>query len=148
MLEFWILAANQERIFALFVDKVEENFPSVSSFKQLNGPPVVWMDAEMVFNAARNGVSWAQEIISETVDYLAIGIAAISVILDPQVIVLGGGVSRSADLLIEPILCRLEGVLPAPVELVVSTLGYRAAVMGAIMLVLDAATEHVALKTS
>lgn len=103
--------------------------------------------AETVFNAARAGASWAQEIINETVDYLALVIAAISVVLDPQVIVLGGGVSRSADILVEPILCRLEGVLPAPVQLVVSTLGYRAAVMGAIMLVLDTSTDHVALKT-
>ncbi|MGB9673256.1 MAG: ROK family transcriptional regulator [Anaerolineales bacterium] len=103
--------------------------------------------AETVFNAAREGAEWAQEIVSDTVDYLAMVIAAISVVLDPQVIVLGGGVSRSADILVEPILCRLEGVLPAPVQLVVSTLGYRAAVMGAIMLVLDTTTDHVAIKT-
>ena len=103
--------------------------------------------AEAVFNAARAGEAWAQEIIDETVDYLALVIAAISVVLDPQVIVLGGGVSRSADILVEPILCRLEGVLPAPVQLVVSTLGYRAAVMGAIILILDTTTDHIAIKT-
>ncbi len=105
------------------------------------------LSAETVFNAAREGEGWAQEIINETVDYLALVIAAISVVLDPQVIVLGGGVSRSADILVEPILSRLEGVLPAPVQLVVSNLGYRAAVMGAIMLILDTTTEHVAIQT-
>jgi glucokinase-like ROK family protein len=104
--------------------------------------------AEKVFSAARAGEEWAQAIVNETVDYLAMVIAAISVVLDPEVIVLGGGVSRSADILVEPILHRLEGVLPAAVQLVVSTLDYRAAVMGAIMLVLDIATQHVALKTT
>lgn len=53
VLEFWILAANQDRLFALFVDKVEENFPSLSSFEQISGPPVIWMDAEMVFSMVR-----------------------------------------------------------------------------------------------
>ena len=32
--------------------------------------------------------------------------------VDPDVILLGGGVSRSADLLIEPILARLRKVIP------------------------------------
>jgi len=106
------------------------------------------LTAEKVFDWARNGEEWAQAIVDETVDYLALIIAAISVVLDPEVIVLGGGVSRSADILVEPILNRLQGCLPAPVRLVVSDLGYRAAVMGAIMLVLDTSFEHVGLKAS
>lgn len=104
------------------------------------------LTAETVFDLARNGEAWAQTIVDETIDYLALIIAAISVVLDPEVIVLGGGVSRSADILIEPILNRLQGCLPAPVRLVVSNLGYRAAVMGAIMLVLDTSFEHVTLR--
>lgn len=106
------------------------------------------LTAEVVFDLARHGEAWAQTIVSETVDYLALIIAAISVVLDPEVIVLGGGVSRSADILVEPILNRLQGCLPAPVRLVVSNLGYRAAVMGAIMLVLDTSFEHVGIKAS
>lgn len=104
------------------------------------------LTAEMVFDMARQGEAWAQSIVDETVDYLALVIVAISVVLDPEVIVLGGGVSRSADILVEPILSRLQGCLPAPVRLVVSDLGYRAAVMGAIMLVLDTSFEYVTLK--
>lgn len=106
------------------------------------------LTAEKIFDWARNGEAWAQTIVDETVDYLALVIAAISVVLDPEVIVLGGGVSRSADILVEPILNRLQGCLPAPVRLVVSNLGYRAAVMGAIMLVLDTSFEHVTLRSS
>jgi glucokinase len=102
--------------------------------------------AEVVFKAARLGEPWARQVVAETVDYLAFTVAVISIVLDPQVIVLGGGVSRSADMLIEPILSRLEGVTPARPNLVPSSLGSRAAVFGAIMLVLDTTTDHVTVK--
>jgi predicted NBD/HSP70 family sugar kinase len=102
--------------------------------------------SEEVFCAARRGEPWAMQIVSETVDYLALAVGNLSVVLDPQVIVLGGGLARSADLLIEPILARLEGVIPVRPTLVPSNLGYRAAVLGAIMLVLDTTTDYVTIK--
>lgn len=100
------------------------------------------LTAEDVFAAVRRGEPWAQQVASETVDYLSLAIASISSLLDPEVIVLGGGVARSADLLIGPILQRLEGVVPFVPRLVASSLGRRSAVMGAIMLVLNATTER------
>lgn len=100
------------------------------------------LSAEDVFAAAQRGAPWAQQVISETVDYLSLAIASISALLDPEVIVLGGGVAHSVDLLIGPILQRLEGVVPSVPRLVASPLGRRAAVMGAIMLVLNATTER------
>ncbi|HEX7975069.1 MAG TPA: ROK family transcriptional regulator [Anaerolineales bacterium] len=103
------------------------------------------LTSEAVFNAARGGEVWAQQVLNDTVDYLAFAVATITALIDPEVIVLGGGVARSADLLIDPILRRVKGVVPSLPLLVQSTLGFRAAVMGAIMLVLDATTEHVAI---
>lgn len=102
--------------------------------------------AEEVFNAARAAEPWAQQIVEETIDYLCLAIGAVSALLDPEIIILGGGVSRSADLLIGPILQKLEGALPSSPRIVSSTLGYRAAVMGAIMLILDITTDHVSVK--
>ena len=92
--------------------------------------------AEDVFDAAREGQKWAWNLINETVDYLAVTIANLSVCFDPELIVLGGGVSRSADLLVGPILQRIEGTIPTMPRLVVSSLGLRAGVMGAITNVL------------
>jgi glucokinase len=86
-----------------------------------------------VFDAVRQGEEWAAVVLDETVDYLAQLIGAISTIFDPDVILLGGGVSRSADLLIEPICSRLEGTLLLVPKIRASQLGYRAAVMGAII---------------
>jgi glucokinase len=94
------------------------------------------LTAEDVFEAARLKQEWAWTIVNDTVDYLAIAIANLVASFDPELIVLGGGVSRSADLLIEPIMNRLSGIIPNPPKLVVSSLGLRATVMGAITNVL------------
>jgi len=100
------------------------------------------LSAEDVFDAARRGEAWATTVINETVDYLAIAIAAVSVLLDPDLIVLGGSASTSADLLVEPILRRIEGVLPVTPHLAVSSLGRRAVVLGTITAILHNTIEH------
>ncbi len=94
------------------------------------------LSAEDVFEAARKGEPWAWKIINETVDYLSLAIANLVSAFDPELIVLGGGVSRSADLLIAPILSRISGAIPNPPRLVLSNLGLQATVMGAITNVL------------
>jgi glucokinase len=103
---------------------------------QGNGAALDSLLAEDVFDAARQGQEWAWTIINESADYLAIAIANLAVSFDPELIVLGGGVSRSADMLVEPILRRITGVIPTLPRLVVSNLGLRGAVMGAITNVL------------
>jgi glucokinase len=90
------------------------------------------LTAEDVFEAAKQRQVWAVKIIDETVDYLAIAIANLAVAFDPELIILGGGVSRSAEMLVEPILHRMQGTIPMLPKLVVSDLGLRAGVMGAI----------------
>jgi glucokinase len=92
--------------------------------------------AEDVFEAYRRGEEWARPIISDTIDYLAQMVATLAVCFDPDMIVLSGGVAKSADLLVEPIYRRIEGVIPIRPRLEVSTLGHRAAIMGAIIEIL------------
>ena len=94
------------------------------------------LTAEDVFDAGRKGEPWAWTVINETVDYLTVAIANLVAFFDPELVVLGGGVSRSADMLINPILARMNGILPNPPKLVVSNLGLQATVMGAITNVL------------
>jgi glucokinase len=100
------------------------------------------LTASDVFDAARNAESWALQIVDETADYLSMVIADISTLLDPELIVLSGGVSNSTDLLIPPILDRLDGVIQHIPRLEVSTLGARATVMGAISLILHLTKEY------
>jgi predicted NBD/HSP70 family sugar kinase len=104
------------------------------------------LSAEEVFDAARNGEAWAAGVVAETVDYLALALINVTALFDPEVIILGGGVANSADMLIEPILQRIKGCTPFAPTLVASALGQRAAVMGAIMLVLTGTTDSLVLR--
>jgi len=90
------------------------------------------LTASDVFAAARKGEDWARQVVAETVDQLSITIANIASILDPELIVLGGGVSNSGDLLIPAIKERIQGVVQHLPRIEPSTLGTRATVMGAI----------------
>jgi glucokinase len=87
--------------------------------------------AEDVFAAAAEGAAWATAIIEETIDYLAVSIANIQALLDPERIILGGGIASAGDRIIPGIERRLEPVLPTVPLIVRSELGYRAGVFGA-----------------
>lgn len=91
------------------------------------------LTAEDVFDKARQMEPWALQIVDETIDLLSLAVVTLAVCYDPDLIVLGGGVARSADLLIEPIKQRVSASIPFSFNLVASKLGYRAAVMGSIV---------------
>lgn len=99
-------------------------------------PDLNHLRSDDIFLSAQRGEKWAASVINEVVDYLAIAVANLSVSFDPELIVLGGGVTNFADMLVEPILHRIEDVIPTPPKLVASSLGMRATVMGAIITVL------------
>lgn len=98
--------------------------------------------AEEVFAAARAGEAWADEIVQETIDYLALGIANINTLLDLELVVVSGGVAQQADLLIDGVYQRIAGVIPRTPNIVASTLGRSATVMGAIVLVVHATDNY------
>ena len=118
-------------------------------FEEASRPlPKDGLSSEYIFQACREAKEWAIIIVKETIDYLSMAIAALSITIDPEIIVIGGGVSNSADLLIPGILDRLDGVIPVRPNLVATDLGSRAAVMGAISLVLDMTTERIVLSSN
>jgi glucokinase len=94
------------------------------------------LSAGDVFECAKRDEKWASSIVQDVIDHLAIAIANLSVSFDPELIVLGGGLTDYAGLLVDPILQRIQGAIPTPPRLVVSNLGLRATVMGAITTVL------------
>ena len=103
--------------------------------------------SEDVFRAARAGEAWAQDVVEETIDYLALGIANINTLLDLELIVLSGGVARQSDLLIDGIYKRIHGVIPRIPRIEVSQLGRSATVMGAIVLVVHATDNYYVVRT-
>jgi len=110
------------------------------------GQPDDDITADTVFTAARMCQPWAVEVLNDTINYLTIAVSSVSTILDPEVIVLGGSMAVSSGInFIDPIKERLQGVIPVLPTIVQTQLGYRASVMGAIMSVLDATTDHLAI---
>ena len=91
--------------------------------------------AREIFDAARAGNASACEIVAQMADYLAQGAVNIANVLRPHLIVIGGGVSGSCDLLLPQInaaLCRdVYAYAYAPVKAVCAMLGNRAGLVGA-----------------
>ncbi len=61
------------------------------------------LTAEIVVDAARKGDPAACEVVDDAVTYLAMGIANIVSFLNPEVVVLGGGLFQAADVFLEPV---------------------------------------------
>jgi glucokinase len=61
------------------------------------------LSAEVVFRAAGQGDPLAGELVEETCQYLGVGLACIINTLAPELIVLGGGVSRAGETLLAPL---------------------------------------------
>jgi glucokinase len=100
------------------------------------------MTAADVFTAARGGEIWAKQVVDETADHLSVTIANIVCLLDPELIVLGGGVANSGDILIPAIRQRIHGVIPHLPRIEASTLGTRATVMGAITMTVHTTKDY------
>lgn len=59
--------------------------------------------AEVVVQAARREDPVALEVVADTVAYLSMGIANIVSILNPEVVVVGGGLFQAPDVFLEPV---------------------------------------------
>ena len=65
-----------------------------------------------ITEAARDGDELALSIFEITGDYLGAGIASLAVILDPEAVVIGGGVIDAGDILLNPIRTGMEKYMP------------------------------------
>ena len=126
-----------------FLGKRYEDFGVLESLASVTGmmkklPKSVSANpsTEAIFEAAARGQGWARAILDDMVDYLAIAIGNVSVMLDPELIVLGGALTPYAGSLTEAIGDRMRGTIPSLPKLQPSNLGQQATVMGAIVTVL------------
>ena len=97
--------------------------------------------AERVVEAARRGSEKARAAIGETVRYLAMGIANLISVFNPEMVVLGGGLMQAGDLFLEPVRRAVPqwaqpySARQARIEL--SALGESAGLLGAAKLALE-----------
>ncbi|MBI5399346.1 ROK family protein [Candidatus Saganbacteria bacterium] len=112
-----------------------ETLASGSALKRQTG-----MDALSLELAARQGDTAALAAIKQAAHYLAIGVANLVNIFNPEMVILGGGVSNMRELLLQPIRDEFKNyalTLPAKtVKIVRAKLGTKAGVLGAAALCL------------
>ena len=90
----------------------------------------------LITEAARDGDAGAIQQLAELGRWLGEGVASLTEILDPEVVVVGGGVSEAGDLLLDPMRAAFSsqlvgrGFRPIP-EIRKATLGNRAGLIGA-----------------
>lgn len=70
---------------------------------KLTGGHLEAITAELVVEAARKNDPLACRVLEETAVYLGMGVANIVSMLNPQMVVLGGGLLQAGDLLLEPL---------------------------------------------
>lgn len=91
-----------------------------------------------VTEAAKKHKRWAFKIINEVADTIGLGFANIVNILNPELIVVGGGLSNMGEILLQPIRFALKKyALPLPyksVKIVRAKLGTKSGLRGAIAL--------------
>ena len=97
---------------------------------------VAGLTGKAITEAAREGDHVALAAFNTTAQWLGAGIASLSVVLDPECVVIGGGVIDAGEILLEPTRAALErympfsGKHPSP-RIIAATMGNEAGLVGA-----------------
>jgi glucokinase len=106
-------------------------------------------DAHFVFDAFQKGDPQARAVLEKIFTLLGVGIANVVAILDPDLIVIGGGIAQGAPEFMlgtaEKVVRAIQKDVTPPLKL--SALGDKAQTLGAIHCALRLACEHIARKS-
>jgi glucokinase len=96
------------------------------------------INAKIIFDAAKEGDLLGKETVDRMVKYLSIGLINVFNILDPDIIAIGGGVSKAGDYLIERLKSEVGKMFFTPNikygDIVLARLGNEAGILGAAFL--------------
>lgn len=100
-----------------------------------------WLNGKEIFEAAASGDAGALEILDDWTTEIAAGITGLVHIFDPEVVLIGGGVSAQNELLVKPVRDKvIETVTPdmaAELKLRAAELGNNAGMVGAVKYFID-----------
>lgn len=125
------------RVAAAFEDSVSP-LAMVRRWRALAGDATT-ADSRVLLRAAVDGDRTARCVLDEQAELLAAGVAALAAVLDPPLVVVGGGLG-SDPVLVAALRERLEGAV-RPVRVVPSALDGRAGLLGALLLALGSAHQ-------
>jgi glucokinase len=122
------------------LELARQGLPSV--YGQVSDEAASVLGARDIFAAAAGGDAAAAQAASEAASYLATGIASAVNLLDPQRVVLGGGMADAGAPLLEPVRREVQEKvhvgLRDRIEVVPAQLGNKAGLIGAALLAQDA----------
>ena len=99
------------------------------------------IEPEMICNAANDGDEFSKELISKMVDFLSIAILDLILIVDPEIIILGGDICTlpfADKLFLNPIIKNIDYSLPFKTPVIkFSELGTEAGSIGASLMAID-----------
>lgn len=123
-----------------FLEEVSSGTGIARRGSQALGRDVTTVD---VFRLAAEGNPQARQVVDEAAKHLGLALANMISLLNPQLLILTGGVMRSQNQLVGPIRAIIERLVPYPPTIVVSELVEEAGVLGAAGLVLEAARRSI-----
>ena len=111
------------------------------AIRRITGGRAEAMTVDQVFQIAAEGDPIAQGVINEALHYLSISLANLVNLLDPGVIIIGGAVALTGDLLFGPLRQRVPPLClrasTDSVRIVPAALGSEGALRGAVALALQ-----------
>ncbi|MBQ9997468.1 MAG: ROK family protein [Clostridia bacterium] len=115
---------------------IEENPESILA-KSVDGE----VNGKTAFDAMRAGCPVGKKVVEQYIKYVAVGITDIINILMPEMIAIGGGISKEGDALIKPLIeevtINMYKKMAVPTKIVTATLGNDAGIIGAAALGVD-----------
>jgi predicted NBD/HSP70 family sugar kinase len=96
-------------------------------------------DVQALFDAARRGDALGRAVVTEAARGIAVCIAGLTAVLDLDLVLLGGGIGASDDLLLPDIRTALAQLVPVPPRIERASLGDRAVRAGALSVALNSA---------
>jgi predicted NBD/HSP70 family sugar kinase len=112
----------------------------VADARRLGMPPP--LTAKKVFEEARRGDRKASRVVAAEVHRIALAIVAVASVVDPELVILGGGIGSNGDLLLEPVGRELRELSPFRPRVEVSTLHQEATLYGSVSMALQAAQDQ------
>ncbi|HEY4692349.1 MAG TPA: ROK family transcriptional regulator [Bellilinea sp.] len=110
--------------------------------------PTDSLTAQDVINAARRGDLFSQQLITESGYHLGTAIAGLVNLINPEIIVIGGGVAQLGDLLLDPIRKTVKErsllVSWQAVRISAAVLGRRSSALGAVAQALSMSLHRIA----
>lgn len=100
------------------------------------------LEAKHIFDAAKEGDEFALELVDYETRYVALGLSSVLNVINPEIVVIGGGVSLAGNILFNGIKKKIKENTLVPIlgglkDIVPAKLGNDAGIVGAAALILD-----------